>query len=174
MQTSAFKPAPSTKFRTRDARAWAVAIRESGALLSAILKIAHPGLYRAGRESLIAMSESPAISAALATWPAVFNSVQIISNRETPFHRDNTGEATWLDLLMTLGDYGEATIVLRNLGVQVAYTPGTVVLLSGYLVHHGVANVPPDRICYSWFMTHATHANHGVEEVSWMNANDVY
>lgn len=90
------------------------------------------------------MSGHPAVAEALAIWPAVFNAVQLISNRETPFHRDTSGQATWLDLLISLGDYSEGTIVFRNLGIQVAYSPGSAVLMGGFLVHHGVAKVEPD------------------------------
>ena len=148
-------------------------MRETGALCSAILRVVHPELYIAGREALVWAATLPAVSAALDTWPSVFAKLQIISNRQTPFHRDLSGEATWFELLISLGSYDRATMVLRNLGIEVAYTPGSAVALSSYLVHHGVSAVEPDRICYAWFMSRHLHDNHGLDNVEWM-AEGVY
>ena len=139
--------------------------------MSAVLFIAHPQLYRAGRESLQKMADHDAVSDALTVWPTMFNAVQLISNRETPFHRDTAGQATWYDLLATVGDYQWATMVLRNLGIQVAYQPGTVELVAAFLVHHGVAKVPPDRLCYAFFMTDAAHVNHDIAPLPWMTVD---
>ncbi len=144
-------------------------MKESGALLSAILRITHPDLYRAGRESLVQMAQHPVVAGALATWPTVFNMVQIVSNRETPYHRDTAGCPEWYDLLTSLGNHRHAFLSLRNLGMQVSYNPGTVVLLCSLIVHHGVARADADRICYSWFMCKAVHMNHGVRRVDWMD-----
>lgn len=148
-------------------------MRESGALISAILRVAHPNLYRAGREALRSAAEANAnIMNALSYWPTVFHSLQVISNRETPYHRDVSGEAEWMDLLISLGSYRQATLALRNVGMQVAYKPGSVVLLSGKIVHHGVSRVEPDRLCYAWYMTDALHRNFGGHDVSWVNRHD--
>ena len=144
-------------------------MKESGALLSAILRVTHPELFRAGLDSLrAAASREDSVQAALETWPTVFNAVQIICNRQSPWHRDSAGMPPWFDMLITLGSYKRATLVLRNLGVQVAYKPGSIALISSLLVHHGVAEVQPDRICYSWFMTQALHSNHMISSASWV------
>lgn len=147
-------------------------MRETGALLSAILRVTHPDLYMAGRNSLIKiMSDHPNCKEAIARWPTVFNMVQIISNRQTPFHRDVSGQPTWYDLLVTLGSYQRATLALRNIGIRVAYRPGSIALISSLLLHHGVAEVDPDRLCYSWFMTDAVHTNQSIPTVSWMRGD---
>ena len=143
-------------------------MREAGALCSALLRVIHPYQYRAAREALLLASQAPSVHRALETWPTLFSSVHILSNRETPYHRDVAGQASMLELLWTLGTYGESTLVARNLGLQMAYQPGTVVALSSFLVHHGVAAVPPDRICYAWFIAEALVRNHGVDDVPWM------
>ncbi|RDX41198.1 hypothetical protein OH76DRAFT_1365003, partial [Lentinus brumalis] len=121
---------------------WGRRMKESGALLSAILRVVHPEMYAAGKASLSRMSADPSIAAALRTWPTVFNTVQIISNRATPFHRDTSGAPPWFDVLMTLGPYDRAELVLRNLGIQIAYKPGTIAPICSQLVHHGVREVP--------------------------------
>ncbi len=146
-------------------------MKESGALLSAILRVVHPEMYAAGRTSLSRMSADPSIAAALSTWPTVFNNVHIISNRATPFHRDTSGIPPWFDLLMTLGSYKRATLVLRNLGIQIGYKPGTIAPICSLLIHHGVARVEGDRVCYSWFMSEAVHRNYEVPSVSYMRTD---
>ena len=146
-------------------------MREPGALLSAVLFITHPRLYQAGRDCLTKMAHHEAVSHALNEWPTIFNAVQVISNRETPFHRDTAGQPTWYDLLVTLGDYERAAMVFRNLGIQVTYCPGTVEVVASFLVHHGVAKVVPDRLCYAFFMTDAAHANHDIAPASWMTVD---
>lgn len=153
--------------------AWCRDMRETGALISAILRVAHPDLYTAGRSSLLRLSTSERVKDVLPFWPSIFNSVQLISNRESPFHRDTAGQPSWYDLLVTLGSYRRAELVLRNFGVQVAYKPGTIALLSSLVIHHGVRAVEPDRLCYSWFMSEALHSNLDVPSVPWMSV-DVY
>ena len=147
---------------------WCSAMEESGAFVSAILRVMHPEQYNAGLLSLQKACKFPEVEEALRIWPSIYHSVQVISNRETPYHRDTSADATWLDLLFSLGTYGKATFSARNLGFQMAYTTGTAVGLSSMMVHHGVAPVPPDRICYAWFMCHALHRNQGGGAVPWM------
>ena len=167
-KTKAYDPAPSATLFQQEGQAWMTAMRESGALLSAILFIAHPRLYAAGQESLRRVSGTKKIRSVLETWPAVFNKVQVISNRQSPFHRDTSGQPTWYDLLMTLGTYRWSTLAFRNLGMQVSYRPGTIALISAMLIHHGSPEVDPDRVCYSWFMSDDLHRNLDVPAVDWM------
>lgn len=145
-------------------------MREEGALCSAILSIAHPDLFAAAQEALGAAARcEPLVAEALTIWPAIFSRLQVLSNRESPFHRDNSGEVTWYDLLLTFGTHEPATLVMRNLGVEVAYAPGSAVLLCSQLIHHGVARVEPDRICYAWFFNRFLHANMDASAVGWMD-----
>ena len=140
---------------------------ESGALISAVLRVVHPELYAAGRDTLLLAATNPIIAAILEHWPTVFHGVQVVSNRETPYHRDVSGCPQWLDMLISLGTHQRTTLVARNLGMQIAYEPGTLVLLNGLLVHHGVAPSVPDRLCYAWWMSEALYSNHGGCPVGW-------
>lgn len=141
----------------------------SGALLSAIARITHPELHAAGIASLQSVADAdPDLREVIRAWPTAFNQVQIICNRETPFHRDNAGLGPWYDLLLTLGSYDRAALVLRTLGMQVAYMPGSIVMLCSLMVHHGVSAVDGDRICQSWYMSEALHTAKRVGLASWM------
>ncbi|TFK80966.1 hypothetical protein K466DRAFT_502948 [Polyporus arcularius HHB13444] len=168
-KTADYSPKPSASMRRVGSIAWCRDMRETSALFSAILRVAHPELYSAGRSSLLELSALERAEDPLPFWPSIFNTVQLLSNRESPFHRDTAGQPSWYDLLVTLGNYRRAELVLRNLGVQVAYKPGTIALLSSLVIHHGVRAVEPDRLCYSWFMSEALHKNLGVPTVPWMS-----
>ena len=152
-------------------RLWGLQMKECGALLSAILHVTHPDLYEAGKMSPSRMCIHPTIAAALSTWPTVFNNVHVISNRVTPFHRDTSGIPSWYDLLMSVGPYNRAELVLQNIGVQIGYKPGTMAFICSQVVHHGVGQVDEDCICYSWFMAEAVHRNFEVPSVSWMRTD---
>lgn len=167
-----FKPKPSRSYEGDGPHSWAHAMKESGVLISAILSVAHPALFRAGQAAMRTLAGVDTVSHALASWPTVFDKVHLICNRESPYHRDSSGLPTWYDLIMTLGSYRWGTLALRNLGVQVSYRPGTIALISAYLIHHGVGPVGPDWICYSWFMCKEVHQNHGVEDVPWMTLSN--
>nr|VWP01972.1 Sigma-70 region 2 [Ganoderma boninense] len=149
-----FDPAPSVDARTARASDWMREFQTSGALLDGILAVTHPALYQ---EALAVAEEvyrkHGACRATLSIWPSAFNSVQVISNRSTPVHRDVGGRAGWLELLLTLGRYGETGILeLRTLGVSVPYSSGSVAMLCSRQVLHGVPTVPGDRVCYAWYM----------------------
>lgn len=135
-------------------------MKESGALFSALLRVAHPEQFEAGYETLFRAGERfTRVSEALQTWPLVYHGLHILSNRQTPFHRDTSAQPTWFDMLITLGSYDRAQLAARNLGMQMSYRPGTAVMLSSFLVHHGVSEVPPDRLCYAFFMSRALYTN---------------
>lgn len=150
-------------------------MKESGALCSALLFVTHPALYRAARVTMARAADaaSTAVGEHHRLWPSVWHSTQVIINRETPFHRDTSGKDTWYELLMSLGTCSKAALVLRNIGIQVGYLPGTAVLMSSRLIHHGVAKVEPDRICYTWYMSASLHNNFSGEDVPWVTRDEL-
>ena len=154
--------------RSAAAEQWGHAMKESGALCSAILRVAHPEFYAAGRKAFERASAMPAVRDALGKWPSIFSAVEVISNRETPYHRDTSGFRTMMEFLITMGDYDLATLVVRNLGMQLVYKSGTGILLTIFVLHHGVASVPADRICYAWFTAEALLTNHDIPPIPWM------
>ena len=87
-----------------------------GGLLDGILAVVHPQLYQAA----LALTEHvyrtyPRSRAVLAQWPSCYSAVQVIVNRETVRHRDMSSGIGWVDILLTLGSYGETAVMeLRN------------------------------------------------------------
>ncbi|KAG1873300.1 hypothetical protein C8R48DRAFT_669898 [Suillus tomentosus] len=85
------------------------AIARPAAIASAALRVMHPEQYWAGLRTLsnlgnIAVSKDlPQMPEALQYWASVFNTLSIISNRETPHHRDHMSIAECFDILTTVG-----------------------------------------------------------------------
>lgn len=149
-------------------------MKNSGAFCSAILRVINPDQYWAGRMALMrARQDVKGVREALQSWPSIFGSVQVLSNRESPYHRDFSSYPSSMDLLVTLGTYDRLTFSVRNLGMQIAYRPGTAIVMSSFVVHHGVAEVDPDRVCYAWYMPKHLHQNYDISSCAWMT-HDMY
>ena len=139
-----------------------------GGLLDGILAVVQPELYHAAIALVEHMYATHSkCRAVLAQWPSCYSAVHVIVNRETVRHRDMSSGVGWLDILLTLGSYGETAVMeMRNLGVCVPYDAGTIVVLTGRLVVHGVPKVPTDRICLAWYMDEKVFDFFEMEHVS--------
>ncbi len=85
--------------------AWLKKQVRGSALIGGILSIVHPELFTAGVNSLKAMNETSdlickghRLAAVLRIWSSPFTAITTISNRDTPFHRDNSAspQVQWL------------------------------------------------------------------------------
>lgn len=134
-----------------------VEFEESGGLLDGILAVAHPELYAAAQDLMTKLSTVHAPSTFLMhTWPSSFTSIQVIANRQTPLHRDMSSKPGWLDLLLSLGNYGQDVILeVRSLGISLLYRSGSIVPLSSKLLLHGIPRVHLDRVCYALYLNKA-------------------
>lgn len=141
---------------------------ESSALFSAILSVIHPGLYHSGRATILRLTEQTDLHPALVLWPSVFNAVTVLSNRSTPFHRDNKSRAAWYDLLATFGRYRGAVMELPGVGLKLSYGPGSVLGMAGKVIRHGVSDCQGDRVCLAYYMRDKVHERMETEAASWM------
>ncbi|KDQ53081.1 hypothetical protein JAAARDRAFT_137875 [Jaapia argillacea MUCL 33604] len=150
--------------RTPSLNAWLRDFYQSGALMSAILRVIHPKLYDAGRLALTRlMLEDEEVWDVLKVWPSVYSAMSIISNRLTPPHQDTQSQASWYDLLATVGPYPDAVMALPGLGLRLRYGAGMVVGFSGILLRHCVPANDSDRICYIYYMRDKVHEREDVE-----------
>ena len=78
------------------------------------------------------------IPSVLPIWPSIYNVALVIVNQASPVHLDIEGRSEWLDLLTTVGEYWDLDLTLPTIGLRLQYDLGTVVALSGQLMHHGV------------------------------------
>jgi len=182
-QTDMFPLEISASLKTADCggRRWIAIMAETTALLSAILRVMHPDLYRAGRTAIIELSrqsgnvQNPEATAeVLKHWSSVFTACSVISNRVTPFHRDLQTNPQWFDVLATVGNYSMAMMELPDVGLRLLYAAGTVVGISGKLLKHGVSGwAGPDRVCVASYMRPKVIQRLGVEAPLWSTWNKV-
>jgi hypothetical protein len=125
---------------------------ESSTLLSSILRVIHPDLFFMGLVTMKKMGSKADPPEVLRLWYSLFNGVQIISNRETPVHRDHNSRWEWYDLLTSVGPYKNAILVFPGLGLTFQYDSGTVLGICGRLIRHGVSEAEGERICVAYFM----------------------
>ena len=146
-------PKPSTNFIKPAALNWLDAIAESNAILSTILVVMNPALYDAGWEIVKRLRATSKIdSHILSRWASIFSGVSVISNHNTPVHRDGNSRWNWYEILATLGSYRDCSLELPGVGISLEYSPGMVVGLLGNMLEHKVGDFERDRACYAYFM----------------------
>lgn len=155
-------------------RKWLEAMKESSALIGAILSIIHPDLYKAGIETLLKlrekeeeMKEYEMFMDLLWMWQSPFSGVSVISGRQSPIHRDVQAMHPWFDVLCTFGVYDDGVMELPSLGVRLEYNTGTMVALAGRVIPHGVARSAGKRVSLAYFMRQTVHERAGVEAGQW-------
>lgn len=119
--------------------------------MNSVLSVIHPKLFGAGLTTMNKLGAEAEFREIVSLWHSVFNGVQVLSNRETPLHRDNNTLAEWYDLLLTVGPYRNGWLALPGIGVKLSYEPGTVVGLGGKLLQHGVNKVEGERVCIAYY-----------------------
>ncbi|KII89585.1 hypothetical protein PLICRDRAFT_61359, partial [Plicaturopsis crispa FD-325 SS-3] len=149
---------------------WLTEMAESFAVINAVMAIIHPNLYDAGRETLRRMHTCPEASSlapVLHKWASIFNGAAIISNRETPIHRDNFSRAEWYDLLATVGRYRNAVMEIPVAGLRLDYSGGTLVGIAGRILSHGVSRADGERLCLAFYMRDNVQERMEVRGATW-------
>ncbi|KAG2361476.1 hypothetical protein BDR07DRAFT_1377167 [Suillus spraguei] len=100
------------------------AIARLAAIASAALRVMHPQQYFAGLRALSHLGdkavskELPQMPEMLQYWASMFNSLSIISNWETPNHRDHLLIPECFDILTTVGNYSNARMSMPSLQLE--------------------------------------------------------
>lgn len=145
-------------------------------IVSGLLKIIHPGQYKAGekaQEQLRKIQLEPVATFLKVEelWKTPFTGISLISNRETTLHRDTQGELPWYDILLTVGDYSEGRMEVPGVGIRLAYNSGTFVAIAGKVLAHGVAKVERNRFCFAHFMRSKVVKRLNSGNVDWVTTN---
>jgi hypothetical protein len=152
---------------------WLKAISDTSFLLSSIIRIMHPQMFQMGLEAMNKLQDQEDLQEVLELWTSIFNGVQIISNRETPVHRDFQTRPEWYDLLVTVGPYQNIFFELPGIGIRFVYNSGTVIALSGKVLRHGVMEADGERICTAYYMRENVQRRLGTCFAGW-NTWDSY
>ncbi|KAI6156212.1 hypothetical protein EDD17DRAFT_1489641, partial [Pisolithus thermaeus] len=99
---------------------WVDEMSEFHVLLSGTLVVIHPCMYASGWEVLIRLGADTQqrgdtdMSSILLIWNSVYNSISIMANHATPYHRDVNGQQQWLDMLITVGHYAPLDFIVLS------------------------------------------------------------
>lgn len=159
---------------------WLVETEDAMALIGGILSIAQPELYQVGRQAMqrladhrgeLLPTQTKELMEALEHWWTPFNAITVVSNRDTPLHRDLGGRPGWSDLLVALGSYKNGRFEIPALGIIYRYNPGTVICFSGTAFEHG-AHCDGDRACVAFYMKDSVMNTLGVPIAGRLNVEE--
>jgi hypothetical protein len=132
--------------------------QEVMALMGGILSIIHPYLFKRGMDVWKAAHDYPwnfrngeRVEQILKIWATPFTAMSLISNRETPLHRDLKGGRNFFDAILTFGNYEEGRFQIPEAGLRFRYESGTVVFLESRSLEHGASPVLGERCCMVLF-----------------------
>lgn len=153
------------------------------ALIGGIICALHPVQYSIMRGALIRAADphlkiSPGETIEdwslyreiLGTWASGFTGLSVISQRETPFHRDGRSPRTMFDVLATVGKTIDPAIraELPGIGIRFHYNPGTMLLILSKAIRHGVSVSKEERCCLAFFVRERVLYQLGSREEAWM------
>ena len=136
------------------------------------MSVIHPEQHFYGRGTLLSCfnssfnptSDKECFKRLMKMWGTSFTGLSVISERETPYHRDGQN-ANWMyDLLVNIGSIPDPDIraQLPNIGIRFRYDSGTVLAILGKAIRHGVSRTNIDRYCLAFFMREAVSNRLGV------------
>jgi hypothetical protein len=139
--------------------------------LNLTLSLIHPELFKSGLLMLRKLRQLEGTQEIAKEWQSVYNGISIISNRQTPFHWDSKGRPEWYDTLINYsGTGGRPRLVLKDLGMDLEYSSGTVVGFCGSILQHGVGTWGNgDRVCYAHFMQESVRKRLDVPPAGWVD-----
>ncbi|KAF9545935.1 hypothetical protein CPC08DRAFT_649217 [Agrocybe pediades] len=158
---------------------WVEANSDKFALAGAVLSIMQPGLYDVSCQTLDLISKAPQmihhqeqLQEILRIWSSPYTVINIISNRQTPVHRDNGTFYAALDTLLSVGSYKEGVFHLPSLGIKLAYPPGTMIGMASRVLPHA-ASFEGNRACLAFYTRQNVMEKLGVLCPDWANVDNI-
>lgn len=150
---------------------WVIAMSDSALVLSAILAVVHPEQFELTLKSLEALCKDESFADIAEQWAFAFNAVSVISNRETPEHRDRgSGGHGIFDLLLSIGGCSRTVLELPGIGLRLIYDSGTIVLFSGHVHLHSVSASERERMAIACYARKAIYHKFGLSLPSSMTS----
>ncbi|KAI6096351.1 hypothetical protein EDD16DRAFT_1500475, partial [Pisolithus croceorrhizus] len=132
---------------------WVDEMSKFHALLLGTLVVIHPCMYASGQEQW----GDTDMSSILLIWNLVYNSISIMANPATPYHRDVNGQQQWLDMLITVGHYAPLDFVIPTLNLWFRYNPRTIIAMPGSALEHGVGYADGNHACLAYYIQQNVH-----------------
>lgn len=129
------------------------------ALCNTVTAVVSPQMYDSGLAAMELIKDGHEMHHTHAhqlMWPSMWSGASVIVNRETPDHRDPGASPSTYNLLVAGGTHTECSMRLPDLGATLRYLPGTLVAVSGKIIHCGVPQwVGGERFCIAHFIKDA-------------------
>jgi hypothetical protein len=165
----------SVSLQSSYGRQFMKAIANVELLCNSVVALVTPDLYNLGLEAISMVKEGTEMAKTyknVDVWPSVYTGMQVIVNRVTPLHRDNGGCPTHYDLLVSAGIHSDAVLGIKELGLSLCYSPGTLVSLSGKIFFHEVPQWTGERVCIAHFMKDKVHERLHLKRPEWPKMSD--
>ena len=175
-QSHRFPILPSLNIRTQlhlGAPKWLKISNQVERFLNLTLSLIHPDLFKCGLAMLLLLRQNDQTRAVADKWQSVYTGISVISNRRTPSHRDSKGRPEWYDSLLSYASQGARPLLsIRDVGLDLKYSSGTIVALCGTILEHQVSSWGVgDRVCYAHFMRESVRKRLDVSPAGWVNKN---
>jgi len=172
-QADRFPLLPSLNLRTQThwgSSEWIKITEDVEIFLNLTLSLVNRDLFEQGLSMLHQMRRSEKTEEIAENWQSVHTGIAVISNRVTRSHRDTKGRPEWYDTLVSYSGHGTRPILsIKDLGLDLKYSSGTVVSLCGTILEHRVSSWGiGDRVCYAHFMRESVRQRLDVPPAGWV------
>jgi len=157
---------------------WVRLMERTTAFLGAVLAAAHPATFDTGMKCVQAIGTGKKVAKTenleelMDIWSSPFTTMSLMSNRDSPQHRDTGATHTCMDWLVSVGTYKSGHFQLPGLGLTLWYRPGTVIGLLGRVVRHGAVAFG-GRLCFAQYLRESVLKTLGIAEPDWVNIADL-
>lgn len=158
---------------------WMTVMGDTFSLLGALTSILNPYVFNAGVEIIRTIHTTPEIiqkremlPRILGAWSTPFTALSIMTNRQTPVHRDNGSGFTVNDLLTTIGPYSNGHLDMPSLGCRFRYNSGTIASFCGRLLTHA-ASADGERLCIAQYLRESVLHTFDIEDHMWTTIADI-
>jgi hypothetical protein len=169
---------PSLNLRTQlhwGSHSWMKITHSLEMFLNLTLSLINPDLFQTGLGMLQRMRNLKDTEDIAEEWQSVYSGISVICNRMTPSHRDSKGRPEWYDTLVSYsGPSTRPYLSIKDIGLHLKYSSGTVVALCGTIFEHQVSSWGVgDRVCYAHFMRESVRKRLDVTPAGWVK-RDIY
>lgn len=176
-QSERFPLSPSLNLRTQPnwgSKEWMKNSQDLEILMNLTLSLIHPGLFKMGLDMLRKMRGLADTEKIARDWQSVYSGIAVICNRLTPSHRDSKGRPEWYDVLVSYSGPGTRPMLsIKDLGMHLTYSSGTVVGVCGTVFEHQATSWGlGDRVCYAHFMRESVRKRLGVPPAGWATRDE--
>ena len=140
--------------------------------------MAHLATFQSGMDCMKAIGKgnnvmkTENLEELMEVWSSPFTTASLMSNRDSPLHRDVGASPTCMDLLVSVGTYTSGEFFVPGLGLRLWYRPGTVIGLLGWAVRHGAVAFR-GRLCFAQYLRQSVLEALQIPAPDWVYIDDL-